>query len=58
MVVKRGMSVSFIAALPKDVQREVEAKLRSHIAGTPDLADRDEVTFPYVTNMYWCRKRA
>jgi SAM-dependent methyltransferase len=56
VIVNRALSVSFIAALPVDLKREVEAKVRAHIAATPVLADSSDVTFPYVTDMYWCMK--
>lgn len=52
VILKRGLSVSFIAALPAATQAEVAGKVRALIDGTPDLAGRDQVTFPYVTRMY------
>ncbi len=56
VVVKRILSTSFIAALPPERQKTVEAQVRDVIARTPSLAGRDEVTFPYETRVYRCRK--
>ncbi|MCB1512270.1 MAG: class I SAM-dependent methyltransferase [Hyphomicrobiaceae bacterium] len=52
VILKRGLSVSFVAALPPATQQEIAAKVRGLIADTPELAGRDEVTFPYVTRMF------
>ncbi|CAO3433759.1 class I SAM-dependent methyltransferase [Azospirillum endophyticum] len=56
VIVKRTMSVSFIAALPTEQQAEVERDARALIAGTPELADRAEIAFPYETVMFAYRK--
>ncbi len=52
----RVMSISFIAALPPAQQQIVETQLRDLIEATPCLAGKDEVTFPYETVVYSCRK--
>ncbi|MBK1840254.1 methyltransferase domain-containing protein [Azospirillum sp. YIM B02556] len=56
VIVKRTMSVSFIAALPPDQQAEVERDTRALIARTPELADQAEIAFPYETVMFAYRK--
>lgn len=55
VIVDRVMSVSFIAALPAREKAEVEQKVRSLIAATPELA-ASQVTFPYDTAMFAYRK--
>lgn len=52
----RILSVSFIAALPAQDREHVRAQLDSLIVATPDLAGKSQVTFPYVTAAYHCRK--
>ncbi|MBP2301362.1 class I SAM-dependent methyltransferase [Azospirillum picis] len=56
VIVDRTLSVSFIAALPPEEKARVGDRLRSLIAGTQELAGKDEVTFPYETAAYFCRK--
>ena len=56
VIVDRCLSISFIAALPQAKQNEVAAQLRDLIASTPELAGKAEVTFPYVTAAFSCRK--
>ena len=56
VIIDRILSVSYIAALPTAEQERVVAKIRAVIAGTPDLAGRSEVTFPYQTTAYRCGK--
>ena len=56
VIVKRTLSVSFIAALPAEQQAEVERETRALIARTPELADRAEIAFPYETGMFAFRK--
>jgi len=57
VIVERALSVSFIAALPKDEQARVADAVRALIAATPSLAGRATVSFPYVTHAYACRRR-
>jgi SAM-dependent methyltransferase len=56
VIVDRVMSVSFIGALAPDEQAQVADAVRAVIAGTPDLADRSEVTFPYETAAFVAEK--
>lgn len=58
VVVERTLSVSFIAALPPEQQREVERRVRDLIRATPALSERPDVAFPYVTRMFAYRKNA
>jgi len=56
VVLKRALSISFIAGLPADRRRAVEQEVRAFIAETPELAHGGEVVFPYETSMYAYRK--
>lgn len=56
VVLKRTLSVSFIAGLPADQRSEVEDEVRALIGRTPELARGGEVAFPYETSMYAYRK--
>ncbi|MBN8809448.1 MAG: class I SAM-dependent methyltransferase [Sphingomonas sp.] len=56
VIVGRTLSTSFIAALPESTKAEVVAEVRDLIARTPNLAERDEVVFPYLTTAYDCRR--
>jgi SAM-dependent methyltransferase len=58
VVIDRILSISFISALPPDVQKRVENDLRALIAGTPELAGKEMVSFPYETVAYCCTKLA
>lgn len=56
VVLKRTLSVSFIAGLPADKRAEVERDVLGLIQQTPELAGEKEVAFPYLTSMYAYRK--
>ncbi|MEM7225815.1 MAG: class I SAM-dependent methyltransferase [Pseudomonadota bacterium] len=56
VVVKRILSVSFIAALPDDRREEVARQVRQLAGTSPDLADPDHVRFPYKTLVAWTKK--
>ncbi|KIU01723.1 hypothetical protein, partial [Staphylococcus aureus] len=56
VVVKRTLSVSFIAGLPADRRAQVERQVRALIARTPELTGDGAVAFPYETSMYAYRK--
>jgi SAM-dependent methyltransferase len=56
VIVDRVASVSFIAALPPAPRNEVIGQLRALIRDTPTLAGKAEISMPYATQMYWCRK--
>lgn len=56
VIVRRTLSVSFIAALPSELQAEVERDVRALIANTPELAGATEIAFPYETAMFAFRK--
>jgi len=57
VIVERVASVSFIAALPEETREKVLEDVRTLIASTPELAGRDPVAMPYITNAYWCGAR-
>ncbi|WP_395336176.1 class I SAM-dependent methyltransferase [Novosphingobium sp. BL-8H] len=52
VVLKRTMSVSFIAGLPSEERADVEREVRDLIARTPELMGHREIAFPYETSMY------
>jgi len=56
VVLKRALSVSFIAGLPAHERAEVEQEVRALIARTPELAGGKQVAFPYETSMYGYRR--
>ncbi len=56
VIVRRTLSVSFIAALPDDRRAEVERRVRALVAGEPGLAGPGPVAFPYETRMYAWRR--
>ncbi len=56
-VVDRVLSVSFIAALPDYGCRSVREQVGRLLLRYPDLAGRDEIAFPYRTDVYWCERR-
>jgi SAM-dependent methyltransferase len=55
VVVKRTLSVSFIAVLPPAQREAVEQEVRDLIARTPELAG-ERAAFPYETAMFAWRK--
>lgn len=56
VILRRMLSVSFVAAQPEAVQQDVEAQIRRLIAQTPVLAGRSEVAFPYETRLFIYQK--
>lgn len=56
VIVKRTLSVSFIAALPQRQQADIEEQVRALIARTPELAKGGDISFPYKTSMFAYRK--
>ncbi len=54
-IVDRVLSSSFIAALPPSEQDTVRQEVLEVIAACPDLADADEIGFPYVCRLYLLR---
>jgi hypothetical protein len=50
------MSVSFIAALPDEKKREIEARLRGLQAEFPELR-QERVAFPYQTEAWLSERR-
>ena len=56
VLVRRTLSVSFVAALPEAERAAVEREVRALIARTPGLAGRADVAVPYETLMAAFRK--
>jgi len=52
VVLKRTMSVSFIAGLPAIERHAVKREVQNLIEGTPELSGGGEVAFPYETSMF------
>jgi len=57
VIVERVASVSFIAALPGETRATVLGDVRSLIGSTSELAGKEEVRMPYITQAYWCIAR-
>ncbi len=57
VILDRTLSISFVAALPAEERRALEARLRAFVAGRPELAGKPEIAFPYRTLMAWCQRR-
>jgi SAM-dependent methyltransferase len=57
VILDRMLSVSFIAALPDAERARVATQLEALIASEPQLKDRAEIAFPYLTRAY-CSTRA
>lgn len=56
VIIKRTLSVSFIAKLPQSEQDKVIHKVKELISKTICLTDKAHVIFPYVTKMFACNK--
>jgi SAM-dependent methyltransferase len=56
VIIDRILSVSFMAALPREEQEKVKTQLRRVIMEYPELAGKEEVSFPYRTLACVCRK--
>lgn len=52
VIVKRTLTVSFIAALPPEQQADAEEQVRALIARTPELAKGGDISLPYETSMF------
>jgi hypothetical protein len=50
------MSVSFIAALPKEQRSHVQSQLEQLVATHPDLRGQPVVRFPYRTLAFHCER--
>jgi SAM-dependent methyltransferase len=57
VILDRMLSVSFIAALPAAERARVAGQIEALIATEPQLKDRAEIAFPYLTRAY-CSTRA
>jgi ubiquinone/menaquinone biosynthesis C-methylase UbiE len=53
----RVLSVSYVASAPEDLRAAVSAEVRDLLDRDPELAGRDEIAMPYVTDVYWCARR-
>jgi SAM-dependent methyltransferase len=56
VIIDRILSVSFMAALPREQRDHVTSQMREIIAQSPELAGRTQVTFPYGTMAFVCTK--
>lgn len=57
-IADRALSHAFIAALNPDDQESVRNKIAELIESDPALVGRDEIEFPYVTELYVFRKQS
>lgn len=56
-VVVRAASTSFVSALADDRREALLDDLRAMLLAHPDVPDDGPFTFPYQTDVYWCRRR-
>lgn len=56
VIIKRFMSVSFIAALPAEQNEDVARQLRQLIHSHPALREQQTIAFPYQTQAYRYRR--
>ena len=56
VILNRFMSVSFIAAQTEETRSKIRSDISKLIATHPALKGRDEISFPYVTECFWCEK--
>lgn len=56
VILKRSLSISYVAAQPEKVRGDIEEKIRRLIAETPELSGKQQVIFPYETYMVAFRK--
>jgi len=57
VVVDRVLSISFIAALPPEKRADVEQQLWGLLSLYPQLANQNDISFPYQTLVAWTQKR-
>jgi SAM-dependent methyltransferase len=57
-VVDRVLSISFIGGLPDDERAGVAEAMRRLLASDPATAGRNEIVFPYRTDVWACDRRA
>jgi SAM-dependent methyltransferase len=55
-VVRRVASISYVAAMPDEMRRQVAEQVRILLADHPDTAGRDELTITHRTQVYWCQR--
>lgn len=58
VIIRRTMSVSFIAALPKPQQASILEQLKTLIATHPALQGRERIAMPYTTQAWVYRRPA
>jgi SAM-dependent methyltransferase len=56
-VVERVRSVSHVAVLPPDRQRDVLDEVCTVLTHDPATAGKEEVALPYRVDAYWCERR-
>jgi SAM-dependent methyltransferase len=55
-LVALAASRSYVSSLDDEERGRVLDKVRDFIDTRPEVRGRDEVTFPYATDVYWCRR--
>jgi ubiquinone/menaquinone biosynthesis C-methylase UbiE len=53
----RVLSVSYVASATEEARSAVTSEIRELLDHDPELAGRDEIAMPYVTDVYWCERR-
>ncbi len=57
LFVERALSISFVAASPPAERGRVAAEIRALLASDPTTRGRTRIELPYVTEVYWTRRR-
>jgi len=57
IILERVRSISFIATLDDEVRENVLDQVRELLKTHPQTREKDEIEFPYLTDVYWCRKK-
>jgi SAM-dependent methyltransferase len=56
-LVERALSVSYVAQAPAERRARVADEVRSLLREDPELAGAKEIRLPYVTELFWTRRR-
>ncbi len=57
-LIARALSSSWIAALSSEGRTQVVREVEEVLDSDPETLGRDEITLPYITELFWCRRRS
>jgi hypothetical protein len=55
-LVQLAASRSYVSSLPDAARERVLADIRELVRTHTDLAGREQIDFPYLTDVLWCRR--